>query len=94
MLYTHPAFRSDFPLTLHEREENCSGRHKLMCSTGLETYFFRNSQTFVSGFYLDSQIAVSYSQLVLLLFQRLIHTTMKLYLLICCLQIGNDKNAK
>ena len=29
---------------------------------GLETYFFRNSQTFASGFNLNSQIAVSYSQ--------------------------------
>ena len=37
--------------------------------SGLETYFFSNSQTFASGFNLNSQIAVSYSQLVLLLFQ-------------------------
>ena len=48
--------------------------------TGLETYFFSNSQTFASGFYLNSQIAVPYSQLVLLLFQRLIRTIMH----ICC----------
>ena len=34
--------------------------------TGLETYFFSNSQTFASGFNLNLQIAVSYSQLVLL----------------------------
>ena len=45
---------------------------------GLETYFFRNSQTFASGFNLNSQIAVSYSQLVLLLLQRLIHSTMNI----------------
>ena len=32
--------------------------------TGLETYFFSNSQTFASGFNLNSQIAVSNSQLV------------------------------
>ena len=41
---------------------------------GLETYFFSNSQTFASGFNLNSQVAVCYSQLVLLLFQRLIHS--------------------
>ena len=46
---------------------------------GLETYFFSNSQTFASGLNLNSQITVSYSQLVLL------------YLLICCLRIGYDK---
>ena len=40
---------------------------------GLETYFFSNSQTFASGFNLNSQVAVCSSQLVLLLFQRLIH---------------------
>ena len=45
---------------------------------GLETYFFKNSQTFASGFNLNSQIDVSYSQLVLLLFQRLIHSTMNI----------------
>ena len=39
--------------------------------TGLETYFFSNSQTFASGFNFNSQIAGSYSQLVLLLFQIL-----------------------
>ena len=32
---------------------------------GLETYFFRNSQTFASGFNLNSQIAMSNSQLFL-----------------------------
>ena len=31
---------------------------------GLETYFFSHSQTFASGFNLNSQIAVSHSQLV------------------------------
>ena len=46
---------------------------------GLETYYFSNSQTFASGLDLNSQITVSYSQLVLL------------YLLICCLRIGYDK---
>ena len=34
-------------------------------TAGLETYFFSNSQIFVSGFNLNSQIAVSNSQLVL-----------------------------
>ena len=47
--------------------------------SGLETYFFSNSQTFASGLNLNSQIRVSYSQLVLL------------YLLICYLRIGYDK---
>ena len=37
--------------------------------TGLETCVFGNSQTLRSGFNLNSQIAVSNSQLVLLLFQ-------------------------
>ena len=46
---------------------------------GLETYFLSNSQTFASGLNLNSQITVSYSQLVLL------------YLLICCLRICYDK---
>ena len=44
--------------------------------SGLETYFFSNSQTFASGFNLNSQITVSNSQLVLQLFQRVIHSTM------------------
>ena len=48
-------------------------------TAGLETYFFSNSQTFASGFSLNSQIAVSNSQLVLQLFQRVIHSTMYFY---------------
>ena len=36
--------------------------------TGLETYFFSNLQTFASGLNLNSQIAVSNSQLVFQLF--------------------------
>ena len=72
---------------LNSHNETC-----FICYPVPETYFFRNSQTFASGFNLNSQIAVSYSQLVLLLFQ--IDSLNHEYLLICCLQIGNDKNAK
>ena len=38
--------------------------------TGLETYFFSHSQTFASGFNLNSQIAVSNSQLVFPTFEQ------------------------
>ena len=34
----------------------------LLSSPGLETYFFSNLQAFVSGFNLNLQIVVSYSQ--------------------------------
>ena len=37
--------------------------YKASDRAGLETYFFSNSQTFASGFNLNSQIAVSNSQL-------------------------------
>ena len=37
---------------------------------GLETYFFSHSQTFASGFNLNSQIAVSNSQLVFPTFEK------------------------
>ena len=39
-----------------------AGDKYLRPKTGLETYFFRNSQTFASGFNLNSQIAMSNSQ--------------------------------
>ena len=39
-------------------------------SAGLETYFFSHSQTFASGFNLNSQIAVSNSQLVFPTFEQ------------------------
>ena len=38
--------------------------------SGLETYFFSHSQTFASGFNLNSQIAVSNSQLVFPTFEQ------------------------
>ena len=38
--------------------------------TGLETYFFSHSQTFASGLNLNSQIAVSNSQLVFPTFEQ------------------------
>ena len=54
--------------------------------TGLETYYFRNSQTFASGLNLNSQIVIPYSQLILLLFQRFIHPK--------CMQVYTFRNAK
>ena len=39
-------------------------------TSGLETYFFSHSQTFASGFNLNSQIAVSNSQLVFPTFEQ------------------------
>ena len=46
---------------------------------GLETNFFINSQTFMSGFNLNSQIAVSYSLLVCYCFRRRNITIVKIY---------------
>ena len=43
---------------------------KIVGTTGLETYTFSNSQTFASGFNLNSQIAVSNSQLVFPTFEQ------------------------
>ena len=60
--------------------------------TGLETYFFSNSQTFASGFNLNSQVAVCYSQFSFTIISE--NDSLKhAYLLICCLQIGYDKIA-
>ena len=41
-----------------------------VCYTGLETYFFSHSQNFASGFNLNSQIAMSNSQLVFPTFEQ------------------------
>ena len=48
----------------------------LCIPSGLETYFFSHSQTFASGFNLNSQIAVSNSQLVFPTFEQ--------FLILCC----------
>ena len=54
--------------------------------SGLETYYFSNLQTFASGFNLNWQIAIPYTQLALLLFQRFIHPK--------CMQLYTFQNAK
>ena len=50
-------------------------RH-LLTQSGLETYFLSNSKTFASCLNLNSQIAVTNSQVVLQLFNRFNHSTM------------------
>ena len=58
---------------------------------GLETYFFRNSQTFASGFNLNSQIAMSNSQVFLQLFHRFIHSIMYFCWFKCIISIWKRK---
>ena len=62
--------------------------------SGLETYFFRNSQTFASGFNLNSQIAMSNSQVFLQLFHRFIHSTMYFCWFKCIISIWKRKRRK
>ena len=50
--------------------------------SGLETYFFSHSQTFASGFNLNSQIAVSNSQLVFPTFEQFL--TLRCGMAIAC----------
>ena len=65
-----------------------------MTTTGLETYFFSNSHTFASGSNLNSQVVVSYSQFSFTIISENDSLKDAYMILICCLQIGNDKTAK
>ena len=52
--------------------------------TGLETYFYSNLQNFASGFNLNSQIAMSNSQLVFPLLYSFKHCRVNLMAIVSC----------
>ena len=82
---------------LHGANGQVNGQHthhngNELYISGLKTYFFSDSQTFASGFNLNLQICCV---LLVISFAVIpeIDSLNYAYLLICCLRIGNDKNA-